>query len=566
MEKMLSRYSVSSKVLFVVGLLCLVAVAIAATGTASLDRLSATTSMLEATSTEIRRGARLSQNVVELNRAEFALAADPSNVDEVKRRIEDVRAEFRERLSQLREVADAAQRETLNRVEAQYDAYIAGLESTVRLAEQARTTQISQTQRQLLEVVRENRSQSSALRETVASFVQETDAVADRRVDEAQSTASMAMLAMLGVAVVGIGVGLVAGFLVARRGVVAPLSRVIGQLKALAQGELAVAITDADRRDEVGDIARALDVFKQGAEERQRMLAEQEAEAERKEQRALQVQQMTATFEEEVAEVMRTLAAGAQELESTAQQMASTAEETSNQATAVAAASTQAAGNVQTVASATEQLTASIAEIGSQTTKTSAMAETADGQARDATRRIQLLKAAADKIGEIVTLISDIAEQTNLLALNATIEAARAGEAGKGFAVVASEVKNLASQTARATDEIRQKITEMQSGVESTVPAMQTISSTIAELTDIAASVASAGEEQSAATQEISRNVREAAQGTEQVSSNVDGLKQASQSTAAAADQVASTSKQIAERSETLNRKIESYIREMQAA
>jgi methyl-accepting chemotaxis protein len=262
-----------------------------------------------------------------------------------------------------------------------------------------------------------------------------------------------------------------------------------------------------------------------------------------------------------VKDVVGIVASAATEMEASAESLSATAEETNRQSTAVAAASEQAATNVQTVASAAEELSASIREITSQMTTSARIAQQAVEQVDRTNTTVKGLAEAAEKIGEVVNLISDIASQTNLLALNATIEAARAGEAGKGFAVVASEVKNLANQTAKATEEIGQQIAAMQTATGDSVQAIRGIGETIKQISEVTTAVASAVEEQGAATQEISRNVQQASAGTQEVSSNITGVSQAATQTGTAAGQVLNAARELAQQGQQLNTEIESFLR-----
>ena len=264
--------------------------------------------------------------------------------------------------------------------------------------------------------------------------------------------------------------------------------------------------------------------------------------------------------------VARELAAAASELGSDADAMAAAAEETSRQSTGVASASEQASMNVETVASAAEQLSGSISEISRQVARSSDSTRHAVEEANRANDQIRNLAEAAQRIGDVVKLINAIAAQTNLLALNATIEAARAGEAGRGFAVVASEVKSLASQTAKATEEISANIAEMQATTEQSVQAVQTISRTIGEINDVSTSIASAIEEQGAATKEIARNVQQASAGTAKVSSNAGGISQAADDTGRIASRVNTASGKIGGEVNTLRAEVEKFLTSLKAA
>jgi methyl-accepting chemotaxis protein len=369
-------------------------------------------------------------------------------------------------------------------------------------------------------------------------------------------------------AVAGFGVALTVSLLVwiALYQVSRPLGAMAGRMERLAKGDLEIEIADTERKDEVGTLARSLQVFKDNAIEAKRLAEEQARETEAKMRRAERVDALTKAFETKVGELVQSLSSAATEMEATAQSMSATAEQTNRQSVAVASASEQTSANVQTVATATEELAASIREIGGRVTDSTRIAGKAVEDAKRTDAIVQALATGAQKIGEVVSLINDIASQTNLLALNATIEAARAGEAGKGFAVVASEVKTLATQTAKATEEISGQIAQIQEATKEAVGAIQGIGETIREMSDIAAAIAAAVEEQGTATQEIARNVQQAAQGTQEVSGNIGGVKEASASTGAAANQVLGAAGQLSKQSEQLTEEVDAFLAGVKAA
>jgi methyl-accepting chemotaxis protein len=355
--------------------------------------------------------------------------------------------------------------------------------------------------------------------------------------------------------VLGIAIAWVIG-----RGISKPISAMADVMRRLSDGERDIAVVGTERKDEVGHMAVALQVFKDNMIAAERMRAEQQVEQDRQIERAKRMSEEVARFDKVIAEVVGAVSSAATELQGTAQSLAATAEETSQQSNTVAAAAEEMTQNVQTVASATEELSASIHEISSQVSESTRIVGQAVTQADETNGRVKTLAEAAHKIGEVVTLINDIAGQTNLLALNATIEAARAGEAGKGFAVVASEVKALATQTARATEEIATQVRAIQDSTASSAEAIDSISKTINRVNEISTTIASAVEEQGAATQEISRNVQEAATGTSEVTTNVIGVTQASQQTSAASTQVLSAANELSRYGESLRTEVETFL------
>ncbi|WP_448192270.1 methyl-accepting chemotaxis protein [Azospirillum sp. sgz301742] len=351
-------------------------------------------------------------------------------------------------------------------------------------------------------------------------------------------------------------------YLVAR-----PLARITCSLAELANGSLDVTVEGADRKDEVGTLARSMQVFKDNGLEMRRLQREQEDMKKKAEQdRKAMMLRMADSFEASVKGVVEAVASAATEMEASASSMSETARQASQQSTAVAAAAEQASVNVNTVAGATEELSASVHEIGRQVVASTQIAAQAVEDSQKTDTMMAGLAEAAKQIGEVVGLINNIASQTNLLALNATIEAARAGEMGKGFAVVAGEVKHLASQTAKATGDIQAKVDEIQTATSGAVAAIRSIGGTIARMNEIATAIASAVEEQGAATRDIASNVQQAARGTHEVSSNISGVNQAATETGAAAAQVAGAAGSLSQEAEKLRGQVAGFLAQVRAA
>ncbi|WP_425991166.1 methyl-accepting chemotaxis protein [Afipia sp. DC4300-2b1] len=351
------------------------------------------------------------------------------------------------------------------------------------------------------------------------------------------------------------------------RGLARPIVALQGAMRAITSGQHEVVVPGGNRRDEIGSMARAVEVFKDSLVETGRLRAAQEDQriASEKERRST-VLALAERFETGVGGVVNAVGAASTELRNTAESMARTAEEATKQTTAVADASEEASANAQAVAAAIEELNASINEIAQQVNESAQVAGHAAQQANQTNAEVQGLALAAQKIGDVVKLISEIAAQTNLLALNATIEAARAGEAGRGFAVVASEVKALASQTSKATDEISAQVGAIQSATRTSVEAIDGITRTIGKVNEIASAIASAVEEQGAATREIAHNVSQAAKGTGEVSANIVGVRDAARETGVAADQVVSSAAELSQNGETLKAQVDAFLREVRAA
>ncbi|ACF03430.1 methyl-accepting chemotaxis sensory transducer [Rhodopseudomonas palustris TIE-1] len=353
---------------------------------------------------------------------------------------------------------------------------------------------------------------------------------------------------------------------IARR-ITRPILAMTGAMKDLAGGRIDIEVPGIGRHDEIGEMAEAVEVFKVNAQERRRLEGErQEMEARAEAERRAHANQVAEAFERAIGEIVETVSAASDELEASATTLTRTAEQSQELATAVAAASEEASTNVQSVASATEEMSSSVNEISRQVQESARIAHEAVDQARQTNGRVEELAKAASRIGDVVELISNIAGQTNLLALNATIEAARAGEAGRGFAVVASEVKALAEQTAKATGEITLQINGIQAATDQSVAAIKEIGETIAKMSEISSTIASAVEEQGAATQEISRNVQQASLGTQQVSSNITDVQRGATETGAASAQVLAAAKSLSGDSNRLKVEVSNFLDSVRAA
>jgi methyl-accepting chemotaxis protein len=477
-----------------------------------------------------------------------------------------IEQDLKEHLDQLRlNVADnaalplpAALRETLKQVEQPLSAYAKSATNIVELAFES----TMEGEQHLPEFVKSFEALEEVM-EAVSSQIQESAEqvkVAAERL--AQLTAIMNWIT--GIVSVVIALGLCLYLL---RGVVRPIARMTHTMNTLAAGNLDVQVPSRSRRDEIGHMARAVEVFRDNAREMAalRDAQEQTREASERRRRA-DLLALADQVEASLKEVAAAVSTAAQETAGAAETVSHSVQVTNEQASAVAAAAQQASANVQTVATATEELSASFGEVAAQVARAAAVARRATNTAERTNGTVEELTASAQRIEEVVQLISTVAAQTNLLALNATIEAARAGEAGRGFAVVASEVKELANQTAKATETIAAQINGMQATTGHAVSAIREISETVRDIDGISAAIAAAVEEQQAAAHEIARNVQQASQGTQEVSQNIEGVGRAAMSTSSAASSSLAASKLLNGQAATLVTSLDEFLMQMRAA
>jgi methyl-accepting chemotaxis protein len=444
----------------------------------------------------------------------------------------------------------------------QWDTYKMGVNEVLALSRNSIGRFATEAQELHAKTVNVISQKAEALLVTALEINDKGSAAASKVAAETYAFAFMVQTIVLFVAaVLGIGVGI---YLV--RDVSRGIASIVKPMQALGGGDLTAMVPHQGEHNEIGSMADSLQVFKDALIAKQAADQTAARDADAKIQRGQRVDNITREFEAMIGQIVETVSSASAELETSAGTLTATAERSQRLTTVVAAASEEASTNVQSVASATEEMASSVNEISRQVQESARIASEAVDQARKTNDRVGELAKAAARIGDVVELINTIAGQTNLLALNATIEAARAGESGRGFAVVASEVKALAEQTAKATGEISQQITGIQNATHESVGAIKEIGDTIGKMSEIASTIASAVEEQGAATQEISRNVQQAAHGTQQVSSNITDVQRGASETGSASSLVLSAAQSLSGESKRLKQEVGKFLSSVRAA
>jgi methyl-accepting chemotaxis protein len=570
MSALLARFRVLTKILAVIVLLSTVAAAISLFATRALKQMSEEAGTMKRQSDEALLAARMNTNVIAINGAAFRIAADPQSDNRrlAQISIDNESEKFKQRFEELTKLVRSQQSKSiLADVEAQWSAYNNELRTIGRAADLVRSVQTNDDVVHLRNTVIASEQSAERLRATMRTMMESLISRVDALSDEANRQYEHTSTSMLTITTIGIFSGLLLGYFIGQHGIAKPIRAIVQQLQTLAKGNYDLEVIGTGRHDEVGDVAKTALVFKQNGLEKIHLEREQkEAEQRVAARRKADMRKLADEFQSAIGNIIETVASASTELEAAAKTLTTTAETTQGLSTTVAAASEQASANVTSVASASEQLAGSVSEIARQVLESSTIAHEAVKQARKTDTRIGELSQAAGRIGDVVKLITAVAEQTNLLALNATIEAARAGEAGKGFAVVAQEVKALAAQTARATGEIGNHITGMQTATGESVAAIKEIGATIGRIAEIASTIAAAVEEQGAATQEISRNVHQAAQGTADLATNISTVSRGATETGSASSQVLASAQSLSTESNHLKLEVDRFLATVRAA
>jgi methyl-accepting chemotaxis protein len=562
MNRLLRNIPIAPKILVAMGLLLSTMLIVAATAFWGFSIVRDARNEVEASGTRIEQSGRGTANLLSYARAvEFLPIEMPIAAREAfEKQVVDEAARFRRRLDQLE--AGARQQAGRDDVAKMRQLLAQHEERGQRIRALSRDGAFDEAGKIAFEsagIIASIRQTMRNLEDRAVKRQQEAVAASDVAMTQAKwsigivlGVGSLASLALAGIILIGF--------------ITRPLNAMTAAMVRVAGGDTAVAVPALGQADEIGKLAGALETFKANLIESRRLAAEREAEQAAKERRADVVAAAVAEFEHSVGEVVSTVSSASTELEAAASTLTGTAEATQHKSGMVAAASEQASGNVQAVAAATDEMTSSIHEIARQVQHSNAKARAAVADVKATDTKVTELLEAAGRIGEVVKLITAVAEQTNLLALNATIEAARAGEAGKGFAVVASEVKQLAGQTAKATEAIGAQITAMQAATREAAASIQMIGATIVEVSDVAAAIAAAVEEQGAATQEIARNVQQAAKGTVEVATSIVEVNQGAVETGSASTQVLSAAQELSQQGVRLKSEVDRFLATVRAA
>ena len=562
MLNIIRRLKIGPKVYLLVGLQVAVAAVTGLMGLVAMQDLAAKSEAIEQAASRQFLGERLNALVLSavMDSRGIYMSKDAAEVEKFGKPLLATLKTLGDRLGELKALTPPEGRPTLDAVAAKAEEFIRFRTELVRLAREK-----GAPEGRLYGDNDANRTNRQGLNTALEALGTAQERLIDGLHDELAAARSRWTVMMIGFGVGGVVFGLFLAVVVARGMIARPIGGMTAAMKDIASGNVSAEVPGTRNSDEIGDMARAVLVFRDALKHNQDLAEQERRDTAARRQRQDRLEALTRAFTDKVAGLCRTLNGEADAIRTNAESLTHVADDATRRSSTVAAAAAQATGNVQTVATATEQLSSSIGEISERIGEAARIASEAEHEAQRTNTTIQGLAQAAEKIGAVVKLITEIASQTNLLALNATIEAARAGEAGKGFAVVASEVKNLANQTAKATEEISAQIVAIQAETQQAVGAISGIVGTIERINDISAGVAAAVEEQGAATREITRNVQEAAVGTQEVSATISGVSEAAGRTGEAAGGLLGAAQGLTVHARTLQGDVDDFARQMRA-
>ena len=566
----LSNIRILYKILLVIALLSAIAGALTYQAISAMTVMDSASVRMSSQATNSRLIAQLSANLMAISRANYRMAADPrpATLKEASQAIVREREDFAKGISEVRAGDSGWIIAELDQIQARWDKFQSEVDEDVGLVTSMGASRTAEQSAILSDSMDRTLDASQTVRQSFVDLSASLTQEVERLKQEANAAYRQSETSMITLAIAGILGGVFVGFLLTRFGIVNPIRALMGSVRQLADGHFDIEVAGRDRKDEVGEIAQAVEAFKVKLAEEARREAEAKIERDLKAaaERKAEMIRMADDFEGAVGEIVTVVSSASTELQAAAATLTSSAEETSSQSASVASAAQQAAMNVQTIAASIEELSSSATEIGRQAHQSKNVAVRAVEEAERTNVRMRNLRENADKIGAIISLIDEIAEKTNLLALNATIEAARAGEAGRGFAVVANEVKGLAEQTAKATAEISGQIKSMQSSTTEAGEAIASIGETIRDMNSIADAIFGAIGEQTSTTSEVARNIQQTAQGTQEVTDNIGGVTQAAQEASSASAQVLSSANELAEQSSNLRMQMSQFLEKVRTA
>lgn len=551
---LLDRLRIASKIHLVVALFAMVVTAITMVAVTNLHHEADLLERVAQAERTVVLATRMNTNIQVVNGLQYQLVADPSKLTALRQRIAAEDKLFGERAIAARAAVQGEQAALLDAIIAKYQVYRGAVSAVVKAAGDDRPTEHRLAAAQAADVM------AGEARTAARAFFARLESDAAALSVAATDDATAAVWQMGGLAVLGLAFGIGLASAIARLGITRPLSASVEGLRRLAAGDLSAEIAGLDRGDEIGRVAEAMQAFRDSLVRQRTLESEAAAQLAAREARTMRLETLTAGFDRVATSMVDAVAAAATELQATAASLSATADRASGSVAAVAAAAEQASANVQAVASAAEELSSSIAEISRQVSHENADARDAVAETDQTGQVVERLEAAVRAIGTSSRHIAVIAGQTNMLALNATIESARAGTAGKGFAIVASEVKQLAGQTAQATEDIGRRLNDVQGGTDATVRAIQEVAGLIDRIAGSANGIASAVEQQSAATAEIARNIDQAAAGTASVSRTIADVRQDAQAADAGAVQVREAAAELSRQAEHLREEVRRFL------